>query len=90
VSVRPACPGCPPEERPLFFRRLFGAGFLNPSVEGGLLLLCESLAIFSSNACTFSRRTAFSAFNCSSSRENSESNLAVASGSVRQNVNACS
>jgi hypothetical protein len=79
----------PPEERPLFFRRLFGAGFLNPSIEGGLLLLCESLAISYSNACTLSRRTAFPAFsltisalNCSSSRENSESNLAAASGSV--------
>ena len=29
--------------RPLLFRRLFGAGLRNLSVEGGLLLLCEFL-----------------------------------------------
>ena len=33
-SVWPGCPGCPPEDRSLSGRRLFGLGLASPSVEG--------------------------------------------------------
>src|SRR3989339_780510 len=103
-NVWPGCPGWPPVGRLLGGRRLLGFGLQRPSEDGGLLLLFEFLAAFSSSAWTFSRkdwqsrrRAAFSAFsvatstfNWSSSRENSQSNRAAVSGSVRQTVSACS
>jgi len=73
-----------------------GLGLLRPSEDGGRLLLWESFAAFSSSAWTLShrdrqsrRRAAFSAFsvatsafNWSSSRENSQSIRAAASAPV--------
>src|SRR4030067_1782703 len=103
-NVWPGCPGWPPVGRLLGGRRLLGLGLLRPSEDGGLLLLWEFLAAFSSSAWTLShrdwqsrRRAAFSAFsvatsafNWSSSRANSQSIRAAASGSVPQTAHDCS
>jgi len=66
--VTPHRPGCPPDLRPLGWRRERGGGFLNgESEDGGQLELWLSLAQRASNSRIRSRRCSMSAV-CSATR----------------------
>ena len=43
LRVWPSCPGCPPLFLPCRWRKLFSAGLLNPSLEGGFPLVAAVL-----------------------------------------------